>query len=128
MDGQSFATLDGEWFMRALLPVKLTNGHEYHFGVWISVDDSIVRQASLVWDTIDYGRLVINGTLANSVPPWGDALLDAPCRAVVRNLDELPYIASSSHPVLTGVLCNSWPTYECEKLIEKYWGAPDPAN
>lgn len=120
--GGSFATLDGDCFLRALLPVPLTGGHEYHFGVWLEVSEAMISHAAEVWDEPDYATLVVNGRLANSVPPWGRSVLGAPCRAVVRSLNELPYIEWSSQPALARILHHPWAREECESLIEQYWG------
>lgn len=94
-------------FVRALLPVRPTGGHNATFGVWIGVTPEDFQYAVRVWWAPEYADLALQGRLANNLPLWG--LLAAPVRAVVRDVDQTPYCESSSDPQLTEVLTKEWP-------------------
>jgi hypothetical protein len=93
-------------FVRALLPVQLDRGHSVTYGVWLAVHPDDLQTISAVWDTPAYADLVIDGILANKVPPWG--LLAEPVRAVVRDRRHTPYIDSSEHELFQQVLTETW--------------------
>jgi hypothetical protein len=96
-------------FVRALLPVRLSDHSTVYFGVWISVHPDALQIAVEVWDQPTYLTLTIDGLLANAVPPWG--LLAAPVHAVARDRRHTPYCESSSDPLLTRVLTHEWPQH-----------------
>ena len=127
--GSSFMQLDlKRFFVRALLPVRLSDGHEFHFGVWLETDEDTSRLLWEAWDLHEYTHARLRGKLANSVPPWNEAVLDSPCVASARNADQLPYITSSTEPLLASVLTTPWPREECERLLDQVWGHPDKAD
>jgi hypothetical protein len=120
----SFLQLDlRRYYVRALLPVRLSDGHEFRFGVWLEVSEETCRQLWQHWDRPEYERMRFEATLANSVPPWNGLILDAPCTASVREQDQLPYVESSGHAKLAEVMATPWPRQECEQLLDRVWGA-----
>jgi len=120
--GKAFMQLDlSRFFVRALLPVRLSDGHEFHFGVWLETPEETCKQLWTKWDQPDYSALRFGAVLANSVPPWNESILGAPCVAVVRDQDQLPYVDSSMQPQLAAVLATPWPRAECEEVIESVW-------
>jgi hypothetical protein len=94
-------------FVRTLLPVRLTGGHQVTFGVWLGVRPEDLQRAFREWWAPTYPELVLDGVVANHVPPWG--LFAQPARAVVRDPDEAPYLDSSADPELDRVLSDEWP-------------------
>lgn len=94
-------------FVRALLPVRLLGGHQLTFGLWLGVPTQDMHRALKEWWTPGYPDLVLDGLVANDVQPWG--LLGKPCRAVVRDPDETPYLDSSSDELMQAVLVEEWP-------------------
>jgi hypothetical protein len=70
-------------FVRALLPVHL--------------DD----------DT--YGDLVVDGQIANAVPPWRDEVMGRSCTARVLVDDQIPYVIASTDALVARILTGSWP-------------------
>ncbi|MGY1577368.1 DUF2199 domain-containing protein [Streptomyces sp. MN13] len=95
-------------FLRCLLPVRLTGDTELVVGTWVRVDDDTLRHAHAVWDDPAYARLSLRGTLANAIRPWGDALLDAPVTARVRDPEELPYLVAGHDPTAARLLDDVW--------------------
>jgi hypothetical protein len=70
--GDHFMRLAPErFFVRGLLPVRLSDGHEFHFGVWIEISAETCADLMNTWDTADYAAVAFDGQLANAVPPWG---------------------------------------------------------
>jgi hypothetical protein len=65
-----------------------------------------------IWETDAYAQLVLEGSLANGIPPWGDVVLGAPAPATVRNPSAFPYVSSSSNKTLHSVLEAEWPHAE----------------
>lgn len=94
-------------FVRALLPIRLTEGHTITFGVWLAVDPRELASIYAVWWEPEYRDLRLSGWLANAIPPWG--LLAAPVATVVRDPDETPYCDRSDDPQLDRVLHDEWP-------------------
>jgi hypothetical protein len=94
-------------FVRALLPVRLTEGHTITFGVWLAIDPAELQAIMATWWEPEYQNLRMAGWLANAVPPWG--LLTAPVQTVVRDPDHTPYCADSADPQLDRVLHDEWP-------------------
>jgi hypothetical protein len=93
-------------FVRCLLPIHLTGGRTLTYGVWLGVPPDSMRRTVEVWHAPEYAGLVLDGLLANAVPPWG--LLTAPARAVVRDPDATPYVSESADPALARVLADEW--------------------
>lgn len=94
-------------FVRALLPVSLSEGHMLTFGVWVAISTPELHRSLSVWWAPEYADLRLTGTIANTVMPWG--LLGAPVCLEVRNTDETPYCASSPQKDLADVLQKEWP-------------------
>ena len=94
-------------FVRSLLPVGLTDGFTVTFGVWLAIHPDDLQRIFGVWWEPVYRDLVVEGWLANALPPWG--LLAAPATAAVREVDQTPYVTRSSDPELEAVLTHEWP-------------------
>jgi hypothetical protein len=104
---------DRRFFVRALLPVRLSDGHEFHFGVWLETPVETFKRLWTNWELPEYVTMRFDATLANSVPPWNGAILGAPCVAAVREPNQLPYVESSSQFQLAWVLATPWKREEC---------------
>ncbi|MER5867155.1 DUF2199 domain-containing protein [Kitasatospora sp. NPDC002040] len=66
-------------FVRALLPIPLTDGRTVTLGVWISLEEDACKELTgLVRAENDATRPSFEGRLANGVEPYGDAVLAAP--------------------------------------------------
>ncbi|MBP2326785.1 hypothetical protein JOF56_007170 [Kibdelosporangium banguiense] len=95
-------------FARCLLPVRLSGDLEVVFGVWIKIGDADLDHVAAVWDKRDYVDVVLHGTFANSIIPWGDAILGAPVTAMVQDVDEIPYIEASDDAEFEKLLTDVW--------------------
>jgi hypothetical protein len=93
-------------FVRALLPVRLERAHKLTFGVWIGVTPDELRRAFDVWWEPEYVDLVIEGRLANAVPP--NVELGTPVRLVVRDPGHTPYCDWSPDQNLQALLKRTW--------------------
>jgi hypothetical protein len=94
-------------FVRALLPVHLDGGYSVTFGVWVAISPDDLQSTFKVWLDDEYANLILNGVLANDVPPW--KLLGAPVELRVRDIDHTPYCVSSTDELLETVLSTVWP-------------------
>lgn len=74
----------------------------------MQIPDADAERALAVWDEPEYVDLVFTGTLANAIKPWGEELLNAPLTATVCNADEIPYVQTSDHPLLSHLLHTVW--------------------
>jgi hypothetical protein len=95
-------------FVRALVPVSLTGGYTATFGVWISVPRADFGRAFEVWWSDElYPSLELDGLLANQIGPWN--VLDASVHLEVRDPEHTPYCSSSTDPLMSDVLSDTWP-------------------
>ena len=121
--GTAFMQLDLQrFFVRALLPVRLSDGHEFHFGVWLETSEETSRRLWTNWERPEYSAIRFEATLANAIPPWNDSVLGASCIAAVRDQNQLPYVESSFQPRLAAVMATPWPRVDCEELLDQVWG------
>jgi hypothetical protein len=121
--GTAFMQLDLQrFFVRALLPVRLSDGHEFRFGVWLETPEETSRRLWTNWERPEYSAIRFEATLANAVPPWSDSVLGAACIAAVRDQNQLPYVESSIQPQLAAVMATPWPRVDCEELLDQVWG------
>ena len=120
--GTSFMQLDlKRFFVRALLPVRLSDGHEFHFGVWLETQEETAKALWTNWERPEYSAMRFEAVLANSVPPWNESIVSAQCVAAVRDQNQLPYVESSTQPRLAEVLAMSWARADCEELLDRVW-------
>jgi hypothetical protein len=96
-------------FVRVLLPIRLTDGYTLTVGTWLAIDPSRLHAVWEMWETTQYESLVLDGFLANEIPPWGAEVLGAPSTAIVRDPEQVPYLSSSSQPDLSAILTRDWP-------------------
>lgn len=95
-------------FARCLLPVQLSGDLELVFGVWMKIGDADLEHAAAVWDDRAYVDLVLHGTCANAIKPWGDSMLGAPMTAMVQDVEEIPYVEASDDKEFDKLLTDVW--------------------
>ena len=110
-------------FVRVLVPIHLTGGYTVTFGAWLGVDPDDLGTAYEVWWTDAYADLVIDGRLANMLPPWETETYGKPMQVAVRNRDEVPYAVSSIDEFLQTVLTKEWPHEDVLAAVARYEGA-----
>ena len=95
-------------FVRILVPIRLTGGYTVTFGAWLGVHPDDLGHAYEVWTTDMYAHLVLNGVLANGLPPWIDQTFRQPLRAAVRDVDQIPYADGSDDAFVASLLTEEW--------------------
>ena len=100
---------DAGCFVRVLLPIRLSEGFQLTLGTWLQVEFEDLERTLDVYRMPGFHELVLSGTLANAVPPWGGLVLDAPATAAILNENDVPYVMSSTDPLLSRVLQEEWP-------------------
>jgi hypothetical protein len=103
-------------FVRALLPVPLTEGFSIRFGVWLEVDDDQWSRTYEDWWTPEYTQLRLPGRLANAIMPWG--LLGAEVLAAPVDPEDLP-VCTAVDPDLARVMSQESPY---EPVFRAYFG------
>lgn len=103
-------------FVRCLLPVRLEGGHTITFGVWVGVSSDDLQRAWKVWWEPEYADLELSGVLANALP--GVDVLAAPVAVRVRDVEETPYVDSSSDALLSRVLTEEFPHDQVLDLLQ----------
>lgn len=93
-------------FVRALLPVKLTEGHTVTFGVWLAIHPKDLKPTFDIWWDPANEHLHLDAWLANAIPPWG--MLACPIEAAVRDPNQTPYCVSSPDETVNRVLTEEW--------------------
>lgn len=96
------------FFLRVLLPVRLTDGYSVTFGTWLEIDADDFRKAWQAWNFPEYKDLVVEGYVANEIEPWRQIPHEL-VRAVVRDTAQVPYLASSANPLTTKIIEETWP-------------------
>ena len=96
------------FFLRVLMPVQLTDGFSVNFGTWLEIHADDFRKAWQTWNFPEYADLEIQGYVANAVEPWKEFPHEL-VRAVVRDVAQVPYLASSGNALVTKILGDTWP-------------------
>ncbi len=94
-------------FIRVVLPIQLDGGHSIIFTPWMSVSIEVFDTEISTWDN-DYLSFACEGTLTNALPPWPTTTRGRPIRVEARNIDELPYVTTSTDAIVSNILTNSW--------------------
>jgi len=96
------------FFVRVILPVQLTDGYSVAFGTWLEVRDYDFREAWRTWNAPEYAKLALDGYVANDIEPWSP-FPHAMVRAVVRDVEQVPYLATSDDPLFARILGETLP-------------------
>lgn len=108
-------------FVRVLIPIHIEDGTSLTFGAWLAVEQADLHRAYEVWWEPEYVGLELDGVLANHLPPWEDGVLGAPAQARVLDPDAVPYMVSSTDPLLSRVLTEVWPYDELANGMPDGW-------
>ena len=96
------------FFVRVILPVKLSDGYAIDFGTWLEIDGVDFRAAWQAWNFPEYKDLAFEGYVANEIEPF-DRFPHALVKATVRDLEQVPYLTSSANADFTKLLSETWP-------------------
>lgn len=96
------------FFVRVILPVQLTGSFSVAFGTWLEVRDEDFKKAWRTWNAPEYADLAMEGYVGNEIEPW-NPFPHALVRAVVRDVEQVPYLASSDDPLFTRILDETMP-------------------
>jgi hypothetical protein len=96
------------FFVRVILPVKLTDGFSVNFGTWLEIHAEDFRNAWQTWNFPEYADLEFQGYVANRIEPW-KPFPHALVKAKVRELEQVPYLTASENEVFAKVLSETWP-------------------
>ncbi|ALO10197.1 hypothetical protein AQF52_4603 [Streptomyces venezuelae] len=97
------------FFVRALLPLKLSGDTKLVLGAWLEVDEEMLRHAAAVWyDEAAYPGLAVRGRLANAVEPWGAEVLGLEVTGRISDPGELPYLVEGHEPMAVRLLGDVW--------------------
>jgi hypothetical protein len=107
-DDPFLAIKDTGFYLRVLLPVKLTEGFAVDFGTWLKVDPEVFRQAWQTWNFPEYKDLAFDGLLANRIEPWKPGLRTH-VKARVREMDKVPYVVESPDELGARIVGETWP-------------------
>ena len=105
------AIKDVGFFLRVILPVKLTDGFAVNFGTWAQVDPEPFRDAWQTWNAPEYKDLDFKFGLGNKIEPW-ETSLRTHMRAVVKDIDQVPFVVDSPTELGTRILTEVWPHAE----------------
>ncbi len=109
-------------FVRVRVEIPVEAWGSWGYGAWLAVRPEDLRRIWAVWDEPAYDDLVVDGFLANALPPWGRRVLAAPCRAQVRDRDQLPVVVSTQHPVLAEALSREQPHDQWLEVVQRLQG------
>ena len=107
-DDPFFAIKDVGFFVRVILPVKLTDGFSVNFGTWLECHAEDFRRAWQTWNFPEYKDLEFEGYVGNDIAPW-PRFPHALVKATVRDMADVPYLTSSQNEVITRILAETWP-------------------
>jgi hypothetical protein len=99
------------FFIRVVLPVKLSDGSIVDFGTWLEVHSEDFRTAWRTWNAPEYADLSVEGYVANEIAPWGRLPHELVTASVV-DVDEIPHLVSTANPIVTRILEETWPAEE----------------
>ena len=104
-----FAELGARRFLRGLMPIRIPDGREFRYGVWLEIDEPTFVEVNRSWsDPARYPRLRFAATIANAAPPWNDKLLGVAVDVGVRDQDSRPFVIASSQAWLQDLFDHGW--------------------
>jgi hypothetical protein len=96
------------FFIRVILPIKLTDDFAIDFGTWLEIHNEDFKAAWAAWNFPEYKDLEIEGYVANQIAPF-EKFPHALVKATVREVEHVPYLTSSANETYTKLLTETWP-------------------
>ena len=107
-DDPFLAIKDIGFFVRVILPVKLTDGFAVNFGTWLEINAEDFRKAWQMWNFPEYADLEFQGYVANEIEPW-KPFPHALVKATVREMEQVPYLTGAENAAFVKLLGETWP-------------------
>jgi len=112
-----WSTAPEHYFVRCLLPIPLSGGEEFCFGVWVDLCEDAFRKVLEVWDDSElYPTLEFEGTLANRIKAPGWSGYGVRVHLAVRNSQSRPFVTWADDECLQRVLEHGW----SQEVFERY--------
>jgi len=99
-------------YVRVLLKGRLTGGRELVLGIFLEVTAEEMHRVFQLWGTGEHTSLVVSGTIANRLEPWGDRLFGVRAEARPPDGNSLPQIFASPDALLMSILTEELPYEE----------------
>lgn len=96
------------FFIRVILPIKLTDDFAIDFGTWLEIYNEDFKAAWAAWNFPEYKDLEIEGYIANQIAPF-EKFPHALVKATVREVEHVPYLTSSANETYMKLLTETWP-------------------
>ena len=120
-NNSDFAEFGERRFVRGLLPVKLEDGEEFRYGVWLEVDRETFDEVVKDWNDVDrYPKLRFVAKIANAAPPWRDKILDVAVDVGVREQNSRPFVLAARAAWLQKVLEDGWTMADYRAAIASF--------
>jgi hypothetical protein len=119
------AIKDVGFFVRVILPIKLTDGFSVHIGTWLECHAEDFRKAWQTWNFPEYADLEIEGYVGNEMEPW-KKFPHALVKATVRDMAQVPYLTASQNEVFTRILTETWPHADVLKQYAELFKSEPP--
>ena len=121
LNNADFAELGSRRFVRCLLPVRLEDGREFHYGIWLEIDHQTFKEVLLSWaDEERYPKLRFVAKVANAARPWGEKLLGVEVDVGVRDQRSRPFVIAARARWLQEVLGRGWTAAEYGAVVDRY--------
>jgi hypothetical protein len=116
-----FAQFAERRFVRGLLPIKLEDGEEFRFGIWLEVDLATFAVVRASWtDPPRYLRLRFSASVANAVPPWHHRILGCEVEVGTRDATSRPFVIGARDAWLRRVLDAGWTSSDYEAAVASF--------
>ena len=116
-----FASHGERRFVRGLLPIPLENGTEFHYGVWLEVDQATFLDVRNCWnDEERYLKLRFKARVANAAPPWRTNLLGLGVEAGVREVKSRPFVMAAEAAWLQKLMADGWTPDDYREAVASF--------
>jgi hypothetical protein len=116
-----FAELGQRRFVRGLLPIRIKDGEEFRYGVWLEVDEATFVEVRGSWnDKVRYPKLRFKAKLANAAPPWRQTLLGLSVDIGVREQKSRPVVIGADDAWLRKLLDDGWAQADYEAAVASF--------
>ncbi|MFO0603434.1 MAG: DUF2199 domain-containing protein [Polyangiales bacterium] len=117
---QNFAELGARRFVRALLPIPVSDGDELRIGVWVEVEPAEFTALLRVWeDEAAYLATRLRGPVENSLALVGHDVRGERVSLAPRTASQCLFVAGADSPWLEGLLCTGIAARDLPALLDE---------